>query len=104
MNAARLALSRAEHRLLERLAELEARLGPGLDSGAWIEYGALVQALAAIAPATAPGSNGELLTTEQLAARLQISERQIRRRTKDGKLKPVRLGARTVRWPAGAAR
>ena len=103
MTPSRLALARAERRLLERLAELESRAGPGLDSGAWIEYAALAQALAAIAPATAPGSNGQLLTTAELAAKLQFSERQIRRRTKDGKLKPVRLGARTVRWPAGAA-
>ncbi len=39
----------------------------------------------------------ETLTLEQLAARWQVSRRDLARRIKDGRLPVVRLGPRTVR-------
>ncbi len=100
MIPARLVLLRAGNRLIERLEKLE----PGLDDAdpeRWREYAALAEALAAIVPHMIPGAGGELLTTEQLADRLQVSPRTIRRRVKSGELQPVRLGRRgrsALRW------
>ena len=101
MSPGRLALLRAEQRLVDRLADLEARLEshPGL----WHEYAQVSAALASIVPTTAPGAAGELLTTAQLAARLQVSPKTVRRRAKAGELTPVRLGERgrsALRWVA----
>jgi hypothetical protein len=52
---------------------------------------------------TAPGAGGELLTTRQMAARLQLSPRTLLRRAKAGKAEPIRFGERgrgAVRWAA----
>jgi excisionase family DNA binding protein len=98
-------LARAQRLLEQRLVELEARLAAGEDL--WTAYAEAATALAAIAPTLAPGQNGQLLTTAELAARLQISVRTLRRRAKSGQLEPVRLGQRgraALRWPAEATR
>jgi excisionase family DNA binding protein len=101
----RLALARAERRLAERLCELEMRLDAG-ESGVWDEYVLAAQTLAAVAPLTTPEAQGKLLTTEQLADRLQVSTRTVRRRAKRGELQPIRLGERgraALRWKAAEA-
>ena len=52
---------------------------------------------------TAPGAGGELLTTAQMAARLQIAPKTLLRRAKKGQLEPIRLGQRgrgALRWAA----
>jgi excisionase family DNA binding protein len=103
VNAAHLALERAQLRLVERLDKLEELLAVG-DEAAWAPYCEAAAALAAVAAQAAPGVNGQLLTTAELAARLRISPRTIRRKVKTGELTPVRLGARgrgAVRWSAG---
>lgn len=102
MRSAQLALARAERRLVERLEQLETKLTAG-DETVWTEYAHLAAALAALAPATAPGAGGELLTTRQLAERLQVHPKTVLRRAKAGQIEPVRMGQRgrgALRWPA----
>jgi excisionase family DNA binding protein len=102
MTPAHLALVEAEARLVERLRQLGVKLADGDESG-WVEYAQLAGALAGIVSQTRPGGGGEYLTTEQLADRLQISTKTLRRRAKDGQMEPVRLGKRgrgALRWPA----
>jgi excisionase family DNA binding protein len=96
----RLALAHAERRLVCRLEALGARLDDG-DVSAWADYMEAARALAAIAPLTTPEARGALLTTQQLADRLQVSTRTVRRRAKRGELQPVRMGERgraALRW------
>jgi excisionase family DNA binding protein len=101
VSPAQLALRRAEACLVERLAHLEAQVAAG-NEASWSAY-CSTATLAAIAPVTQPGASGELLTTEQMADRLQLSPRTVRRRAQAGKLEPIRMGARgrgALRWPA----
>jgi hypothetical protein len=92
------ALDRARPLLESRAAEFEARLRDG-DSGAWDAYLATISALAAVTAQTGAGSRGELLTTRQLAERLNVSVKTVLRRKKTGGLKPaVQLGRRALRW------
>ncbi|MDO8474583.1 MAG: helix-turn-helix domain-containing protein [Candidatus Rokubacteria bacterium] len=102
MRPAQLALARAEQHLIERLGQLEAKVNAG-DERAWLEYGQLAAALAAVMPSTAPGANGEMLTTAEMAKRLQLSTRTVLRKVKAGELKPERFGKRgpgALRWSA----
>jgi len=98
------ALVRAANLLSARLAQLAARIDDG-DETAWPDYLATTAALAQLAPATAPGANGALLTTRELAEAMNVSPRQVRRLKRAGKIAPVaQLGARTLRWRAEAGR
>jgi len=93
-----LALARAQRRLLARLDDLEARLD-ARDEGAWPSYCEATTALAALASQPAPGSNGQLLTTRELAEKMQCSTRTIRRRAKAGKIAaPALPFGRAGRW------
>jgi helix-turn-helix protein len=97
-----LAIARAEARLVERLEQLEAKLDAG-DEPSWSAFCEAAATLAAIVPVIQPGASGELLTTRQLADRLPLSPRTIRRKAKAGELAPIRIGARgrgELRWPA----
>jgi hypothetical protein len=99
-------LARAPALLETRLAELEARIRGGEET-AWPAYLETVRALSEVLARTAPGADGQWLTTAQLAARLQISTRTIRRRMKAGALEPVRLAKRgraALRWGTETAR
>lgn len=106
MTPAQIALTRAQVRLTERLANLEPRLDAGED--VWDLYSVAATALAAIAPHTEPGTGGRLMTTAELAERLDVSSRTIFRRSeKKGAIQPARRvgrGRRSVLWPAEAAR
>lgn len=100
MIAAQAALLRVSARLVDRLGRLETRLDAG-DERAWRPYTDAARALAAVAPLTTPEARGALLTTQQLADRLQVSTRTVRRRAKRGELQPVRMGGRgraALRW------
>jgi len=102
MTPAHLALLRAEAHLVERLEQLGPKLITG-EPNVWIEYAQTAAALAAIAPVTAPGANGELLTTAQMAARLAVAPKTLLRRAKRGEITPVRSGQRgraALRWAA----
>jgi excisionase family DNA binding protein len=92
-----LALAEAERRLLERCRELCQRLDARED--VWSEYIATVTTIVALIP---PERRG-LLTTAEMAERLQVTPKTVRRLGKAGKLDPVRLGARgrsAIRWRA----
>jgi hypothetical protein len=99
-----LLLERAAERVEARLLELDRVMEAGGDEPAiWREYLALAQALAVLAPAIKPEATGRLLSNAEMAARLGIAERTLRRRRKAGALVPaVELGRRgrgvTVRW------
>jgi hypothetical protein len=76
-----------------------------------MRYAEVASALAVVAPAAMPGSRGELLTTAQLAEKLQLSTKTVLRRARKGDLgellRPVRLAARgrgAVRWAAEVGR
>jgi excisionase family DNA binding protein len=103
MTPAQLALRRAEVRLLERLERLEHQLDQG--DAVWRGYCAAAAALAAIVPHTRPGADGRLLTTQELAAVMQVSAKTVLRKRRDGTLTAVQLGKRgrgALRWRADA--
>ena len=98
MTALGLAIQRAQARLLERLQELEEAIVSGRVE-AWPEYRDTAVALSKLA-ATAE-RRADFLTTAELAARLNVSTRTVRRRKKDGTLSPaLQLGERVQRWRA----
>ena len=86
----------AAGRLVARLAVLEGQLDAG-DRDVWSEYTDVARTLAAIWPLLAPG---QLLTTAQLAAKLGISPKTLRRRKALGLLQPALEHGRLVRWRA----
>ena len=99
MTPAQLALRRVEARLLDRLERLERDLDR--DPSLWPAYCDAALALAAVSRETVPGARGQLLTTSEMAERLGVSARTLRRRAKAGELEPVRLGQRgraALRW------
>jgi hypothetical protein len=101
LRPAQLALARGEARLLARLADLEAQLEG--DEARWLEYAQILAALAAIAPTTAPGGLGELITTRQLAERVGLTPKTVLRRMKQQGVEPIRFGRRgpgALRWSA----
>jgi excisionase family DNA binding protein len=93
-----LELSHALRMLGDHLAHLRARIEGG-DVTAWPEYretALTLGQLTALDPVGMP-----LLTTAQLAERMQCSTRTIRRKLKNGDLQPTRLGQRgrvALRW------
>lgn len=97
-----LALQRAQHRLREQLEKLEPQIDAA-DAETRREYRETVVALAQLVAAAE--RRGDLLTTAELAERLNVSTRTIRRRKKAGTLQPtLQLGQRLVRWrDAGTA-
>lgn len=106
MISVQVALLQAQGRLIERLERLAPRVAAD-EEGCWSAYCEAASALAAIAPVIAPGAGGQMLTTEQLAERLQISPKTLLRRAKKGQVQPLRLAARgrgALRWPAEAGR
>lgn len=103
LRPAQLALARGEARLLERLAELDAQLKGAGEADTWLEYAQLLAALAAIAPATAPGGLDGLITTRQLAERVGLAPKTVLRRMKQQGVEPVRFAKRgpgALRWSA----
>lgn len=86
-----LALIRAESHFIERLEKLEPRLGDG-DPACWQEYASIASALAAISPQLSASTIAPVLTQQELAERLSVSTRTIRRRVKRGDLPSKRAG------------
>jgi len=89
--------------LVDRLRELETRVDAG-DEAAWAAYCAAAATLAAIVPQAMPGANGQLLSTREMAERLNISPKTLLRRKKDRQITPaLQLGKRgraSLRWKA----
>jgi excisionase family DNA binding protein len=94
---AALALIEAERRLLARCQALGQRLDAGEDC--WAEYTPAVVALNALVPS----ERRPLTTTREMAERLNVSPKTVRKLGKTGKLEAVRLGKRgtgAIRWRA----
>lgn len=88
-------LERAAARVASRLADLEVRIGAG-DEAAWALYLDAARALAALVPLL-PASQG-LLTTAELAARLGVATKTVRKWRAAGLARPVLERGRVVRW------
>lgn len=91
-------LQQAARRLADRLTALESRLDSDGDP-AWRDYVAAVRALAAVAPLLSPGQ-ARLLTTAEMAVRLGISPKTLRRRKAMGLARPALQHGRLLRWRA----
>ena len=96
-------------RLTPTLHAISLRVAPGqLDKSDMVEVQqSTLIALWRYAEKRAPEVTGRLLTTAELAARLQLSPKTVRRRAKAGQLTPIRFGGRgrgALRWPVEAAR
>jgi excisionase family DNA binding protein len=92
---AALALAEAERRLVVRCHELGQRLDAGENVSA--EYIAAVVALRTLIPP----EREPLATTREMAERLNVSPRTVRKLGKAGKLEAVRLGKAgrsAIRW------
>jgi excisionase family DNA binding protein len=90
-----LVLAEAERRLLARCQELGQRLDAGED--VWSTYVSTVSTLNALVPV----ERRPLATTAEMAQRLNVTPRTIRRLGKAGKLEAVRFGKRgtgAIRW------
>jgi hypothetical protein len=83
--------------LSSRLEQLEIRVQGG-DEAAWIEYGATAAALAQVFAHVAPGRRGELLTTEQMAERLNLSPKTLLKRKARGEIRPALQRGKLIRW------
>jgi hypothetical protein len=94
-------LQTARTLLVARLDVLEARIRGGDETG-WTDYLATVNTLVRVRAETVPGAHGELLTSAQLADRLNLSEKTVRRRWKKGQLGPSFGEGKTLRWRADA--
>ncbi len=92
-----LALQRAGQYLTERLEQLEARLN-GNDAAIWREYRETAAALAAVLALAAPGRSGELLTTAQMAERLNVSPKTVLKWKAQGQISPARQQGKLIRW------
>jgi excisionase family DNA binding protein len=93
-----LALAEGERRTLARLCALAERLDAG-DENAWPDYLATVTTLRALIPE----ERQPLMTTQQMASRLQVSPKTVRKLGKAKKLDSIRLGQRgtgAIRWRA----
>ena len=93
-----LAMIEAEHRLLTRLQELGARLDAGEDH-LWTEYLSIITTINVLVPA----ERRPWVTTKEMATKLGVAPKTVRRLGTDGKLEHVRFGARgtgAIRWKA----
>jgi hypothetical protein len=90
-------LERSAELLALRLEQLETRVASGED-GAWTEYRETVVALCAAFTYIAPGSRGALLTTAEMAERLNITPKSLLRRKSRGQIKPVQQRGKFIRW------
>ena len=95
--AARVALQKAEPALVRLVDELRGKVQAG-DPAAGRALCEAVQALAAIAGATAPEATGGMLTTEAMAERLGLSVKSLLRHKKAGTIKPAIERGKLLRW------
>ncbi len=91
-------LERAARRLADRLALLEERVDAG-EEAAWPAYLELLRTLATLLPALSPAQH-RLLTTAELAARLGVSPKTLRKRRAMGLARPAFEHGRLLRWRA----
>ena len=95
MTPAALALAHAERRLVARCQVLAERIDSGED--VWSEYAAAVIALNHLSPA----ERRPLVTTKEMAERLSVTPKTVRKLGRAGKLEGERYGKRgtgAIRW------
>jgi hypothetical protein len=97
MTALTMRLERSAHLLAARLEHLEARLQDD-DAALWAEYRDTAAALARVFAHVAPGRRGELLTTEQMAERLNLSPKTLLKRKARGEIRPALQRGKLIRW------
>ncbi len=91
------ALLRAADRLANRLDQLERQLDAG-DESAWPDYRETARALAEMVGHLAPERGGPLLTTAEMAARLNVSPKTLLKRKADGDVRPAVQRGKLIRW------
>jgi excisionase family DNA binding protein len=90
LTSAHVTLLHAHARLVARVEELLAA-----DLIVWTELYAAVQALAAIAPRV---SEGEMLTTAEMARRLGLSVKTLLKHTSKKRIAPAVHAGKLIRW------
>ena len=90
-------LDRSARLLLGRVAQLEELVSQG-DEAAWVSYLATLDTLVHVLEHVTPGRRGELLTTSQMAARLNVSPKTLLRRKARGDLRPAVQRGKLIRW------
>jgi hypothetical protein len=90
-------LFRARQMLEARLVALEPRIHAG-DEGAWDAYVSTLNALVGVLSQVASGSQGELLSTRQMAERLGIAPKTLLRRKAKGDVRPAMQAGKLIRW------
>ena len=97
MLTATTALTRAARRLSGRLDELELKLDAG-DEATWREYRETAVVLATLDAQLRPEAAGRLLSTEEMASRLNIAPKTLLRRKARGEIRPALQRGRLIRW------
>jgi len=92
-----LALHRAAQRLAVRLELLESRLSDD-DPMTWQEYRQTAATLAALRTQLPPGRGEELLTTAQMAERLNVTPKTLLKRKAKGHISPAVQEGKLIRW------
>ena len=90
-------LERSVGLLADRLRSLEARLESG-DELAWPEYCETVRTLAAVLPNLTPERRGALLTTAEMAARLNVAPKTLLKHKAQGRVRPALQRGKLIRW------
>jgi hypothetical protein len=93
----RSALKRAATLLLQRMEVLEDSLQADHDS-VWPAYCDVVRSLTAALNHVLPGAQGELLTTREMAARLNLTPKTLLRHCARGRVRPAVKSGKLVRW------
>jgi hypothetical protein len=96
MTTHHLVLQRAITLLVGRLQMLEAKLEAGEDL--WGEYRSTVATLVAAMAQLAPGTHGELLTTKEMASRLNLTPKTLLKRRARGQIKATLAKGKLIRW------
>jgi hypothetical protein len=91
-------LARATQLLEARLVELEAKVREGADDPTWQAFSHTAMALAQISAQVAPGSQGELLTTREMAERLGLAPKTLLKHAAAGTVRPAVRKGKLIRW------
>ena len=90
-------LERSARLLAARLQQLEERLRED-DTAMWTEFRETAAALASVLAHVVPGRRGELLTTAEMAERLNIKPKTLLKRKARGEIRPALQHGKLIRW------
>jgi hypothetical protein len=90
-------LERAARHLVSRLAELDERLERA-DAGAWNDFLATTNALATVLANLSSDRHGGLLSTAEMARRLNVAPKTLLRRKARGEIRPALQRGKWIRW------